>query len=133
MNYYLLPDSPYSNYESYLKTNGSAVRIARSLSPHEIVNKITRSGLRGRGGAGFPAGVKWNTIVDHPCPVRYVVCNAAEGEPGTFKDRYLLRMNPYAAVEGLLIAAHVIGAKAIYIGIKGSFNREIDRLRQAIP
>jgi NADH-quinone oxidoreductase subunit F len=133
MNYYLLPDPPYSHYDSYLESNGpSAVLIARSLSPPEIVNQITRSGLRGRGGAGFPAGVKWKTILNHPCPKRYVVCNAAEGEPGTFKDRYLLRKNPYAVLEGLLISAHVVGAKTIYIGIKGSFHREIDRLSQAI-
>src|ERR1051326_1633182 len=133
MNYYLLPDTSYSHYDSYLKSNGpSAVLIARSLSPPEIVNQITRSGLRGRGGAGFPAGVKWRTILNHPCPKRYVVCNAAEGEPGTFKDRYLLRKNPYAVLEGLLIAAHVVGAKTIYIGIKASFDREIDRLNQAI-
>ena len=133
MTYNLLPDSPYPTYESYLETNGpSAVLMARSRSPEDIVNEIQASGLRGRGGAGFPSGVKWKTILDHPCPVRYVVCNAAEGEPGTFKDRYLLRMNPYAVVEGLLIAAHVVGAKTIYIGIKASFEREIDRLNQAV-
>jgi NADH:ubiquinone oxidoreductase subunit F (NADH-binding)/quercetin dioxygenase-like cupin family protein len=106
--------------------------MARSLAPQEIVNEIQRSGLRGRGGAGFPTGVKWKTILDHPCPIRFVVCNAAEGEPGTFKDRHLLRMNPYAVVEGLLIAAHVVGAKTIYIGIKATFEHEIDRLNQAV-
>ena len=133
MTYNLLPDSPYPTYESYLERNGpSAVLMAGSLSPQDIVNEIQASGLRGRGGAGFPSGVKWKTILDHPCPIRYVVCNAAEGEPGTFKDRYLLRMNPYAVVEGLLIAAHVVGAKTIYIGIKASFEREIDRLNQAV-
>jgi NADH:ubiquinone oxidoreductase subunit F (NADH-binding)/quercetin dioxygenase-like cupin family protein len=133
MNYYLLPDLPYSTYESYLEKNGpSAVRKARSLNPQEIVDEIRASGLRGRGGAGFQAGVKWKTILDHSCPTRYVVCNAAEGEPGTFKDRYLLRKNPYSVLEGILIAAHVVGAKTVYIGIKASFDREIDRLNQAI-
>ena len=133
MSYNLLPDSPYSTYGSYIEKNGpGAILMVRSLSPQEIVNEIRRSGLRGRGGAGFPTGVKWRTILDHPCTMRYVVCNAAEGEPGTFKDRYLLRMNPYAVVEGLLIAAHVVGAKTIYIGIKASFEREIDRLKQAV-
>src|SRR3954468_21250442 len=72
MNYYLLPDPPYSNYDSYLESGVGAVVIARSLSPPEIVNQITRSGLRGRGGAGFPAGIKWKTIFNHPCPKRYV-------------------------------------------------------------
>jgi NADH:ubiquinone oxidoreductase subunit F (NADH-binding)/quercetin dioxygenase-like cupin family protein len=133
MNYYLLPDLPYSTYESYLAKNGpSAVVKAKSLSPLKIVDEIRESGLRGRGGAGFSTSVKWKTILDHPCALRYVVCNAAEGEPGTFKDRLLLRRNPYAVLEGLLIAAHVVGAKAIYIGIKSSFESEIHRLKQAI-
>jgi NADH-quinone oxidoreductase subunit F len=105
---------------------------AWSLSPQAIVDEIQESGLRGRGGAGFPAGVKWKTVLDHPCAVRYVVCNAAEGEPVTFKDRYLLRRNPYAVLEGLLIAAHVVGTKTIYIGIKADFEPEIRRLKQAI-
>jgi NADH-quinone oxidoreductase subunit F len=133
MNYYLLPDLPYSTYESYLAKNGpSAVLKARTLSPQTIVHDIMQSGLRGRGGAGFPTGVKWKTILDHPCAIRYVVCNAAEGEPGTFKDRLLLRRNPYAVLEGLLIAAHAVGAKTIYIGIKSSFEPEIHRLKQTI-
>ena len=128
MNYYLLPDLPYSTYESYLENNGpSAVRKARSLNPQEIVDEIRASGLRGRGGAGFQAGVKWKTILDHSCPTRYVVCNAAEGEPGTFKDRYLLRKNPYAVLEGILLAAHVVGAKAVISGSRrASFKRSSD-------
>src|ERR1043165_6264530 len=129
MNYYLLPDPPYSDYDSYIKSNGpSAVLIARSLSPPEIVNQITRSGLRGRGGAGFPAGLKWKTILNHPCPKRYVVCNAAEGEPGTYKDRYLLRRNPYLVLEGLAIAARAGGARASYIVLKETFDHEIGRV-----
>jgi NADH-quinone oxidoreductase subunit F len=133
VNYHLLPESPYSTYQAYLEKNGaSAILKARSLSPQAIVDEIQESGLRGGGGAGFPAGVKWKTVLDHPCAVRYVVCNAAEGEPGTFKDRYLLRRNPYAVLEGLLIAAHVVGTKTIYIGIKADFEPEIRRLTQAI-
>src|ERR1041385_1696469 len=133
MTYNILPDSPYPTYESYLEMNGpSAVLMARSLSAQDIVNEIRASGLRGRGGAGFPTGVKWKTILDHPCQTGYVVCNAAEGEPGTFKDRYLLRKNPYAVLEGILLAAQVVGAKAVYIGIKASFVQEIKRLNQAI-
>ena len=132
-NYHLLPESPYSTYQAYLEKNGaSAILKARSLSPQAIVDEIQESGLRGRGGAGFPTAVKWRTVLDHPCVIRYVVCNAAEGEPGTFKDRYLLRRNPYAVLEGLLIAAHVVGAKTIHIGIKAGFEPEIRRLHQAI-
>jgi NADH-quinone oxidoreductase subunit F len=133
VNYRILPDLPYSSYQSYLDKNGpSAVLKARSSSPQAIVDEIRQSGLRGRGGAGFPTGVKWKTLLDHPCPTRYVVCNAGEGEPGTFKDRYLLRRNPYAVLEGLCIAAYVVGAKTIYIGIKGTFEQEIHRLKEAI-
>jgi NADH:ubiquinone oxidoreductase subunit F (NADH-binding)/quercetin dioxygenase-like cupin family protein len=133
MNYYLLPGLPYPTYQAYLEQNGpSAILKARDLSPQEIVAELGKAGLRGRGGAGFQTGVKWKTILDHSCPIRNVVCNAAEGEPGTFKDRYLLRRNPYAVLEGILIAAHVVGATTVYIGIKASFGREIDRLNQAI-
>jgi Na+-translocating ferredoxin:NAD+ oxidoreductase RnfC subunit len=80
----------------------------------------------------FSGRSEMKTVLDHPRAVRYVVCNAAEGEPGTFKDRYLLRRNPYAVLEGLLIAAHVVGTKTIYIGIKADFEPEIRRLTQAI-
>jgi NADH-quinone oxidoreductase subunit F len=133
VSYRILPESPYSSYASYLDKNGpSAVLKARGLSPQAIVDEIRQSGLRGRGGAGFPTGMKWKTLLDHPCPTRYVVCNAGEGEPGTFKDRYLLRKNPYAVLEGLCIAAHVVGAKTIYIGIKATFEIESQRLKQAI-
>ena len=133
MTYRLLPDSAYPSDPSYLEAKGSsAILAARTLDGQAIVQQIEQSGLRGRGGAGFPTGVKWKTLLNHPCPTRYVVCNAAEGEPGTFKDRYLLRQNPYAVVEGLLIAAHAIGAKTIYVGIKTTFEKEIRRIEQAI-
>ena len=129
----LLPGLPYGSYPAYLSAVGaSAVSQARCLRPEAVLESIQRSGLRGRGGAGFPAGAKWATTFHHECSTRYVVANAAEGEPGTFKDRYLLHRNPYAVIEGLLIAAHVVGAKAAFIGIKAAFRKEIARLRHAI-
>ena len=129
----LLPDAPYDSYSAYLSTVGaSSVERALRHRPEAVLETIHRSDLRGRGGAGFPAGTKWATTFQHDCPTRYVVANAAEGEPGTFKDRYLLRHNPYAVIEGLLIAAHVVGAKAAFIGIKAAFRREIARLERAI-
>jgi NADH:ubiquinone oxidoreductase subunit F (NADH-binding) len=76
--------------------------------------------------------MKWRTVREDPCPTKYVVCNAAEGEPGTFKDRWLLRMNPYQVVEGLGIAAHAVGADRAYIGIKAGFEGEVRRLRRAM-
>lgn len=132
-HHWLLPDSDYKSYAHYLAIHGSAiVERARGMESGEILGELKLSGLRGRGGAGFPTGAKWQSIASHSCPSRYVVCNAAEGEPGTFKDRYLLRHNPYAVLEGLLIAAHTVKAKAAYVAIKKSFRIEIQMLRQAI-
>lgn len=132
-DHWLIPETPYASYDQYLEQTGeNAVAKALQMSPDDVLDEVQRAGLRGRGGAGFPAGIKWRTLKNHPCPTRFVTCNAAEGEPGTFKDRYLLRKNPYPVLEGMLIAAHVIGAQALYIGIKASFSRELARLRQAI-
>ncbi len=92
------------------------------------------SGLRGRGGAGFPTGRKWQSLRESAGPdvPRYVACNAAEGEPGTFKDRAILGANPYQVVEGVAIAAAAVGAVQAYIGIKASFRTELDRLERAL-
>ena len=129
----IIPKTPYDSYESYLEESGpSALLKAKKIKPKIILREIMRSGLRGRGGAGFSTGIKWKTLHKHSCPTKYVVCNAAEGEPGTFKDRYLIRKNPFAPLEGMLIAAHLLNAKEIYIGIKASFEREIDRLNHAL-
>src|SRR5262245_12123964 len=131
----LLPEGScrsYRSYSDYLAAVGEdAAQKALTRTPEDIIDEILRAGLRGRGGAGFPTGSKWKTLREHPCPTRYVVCNAAEGEPGTFKDRWLLRHNPYGALEGLRIAGHVIGARAGYVAIKASFRKEIERLRGA--
>jgi len=131
--HFLIPEHPYVSYEDYLAKWGAL--SATSGSPNfaqTAVAELEASGLRGRGGAGFPTGRKWRTLRDHPCPTRYVVCNAAEGEPGTFKDRYLLRSNPYSTLEGIALACRVIGAKEAYLAIKSSFVREISVLQRAI-
>lgn len=131
--HWLLPNEAYRSYSIYLGDTGeNAVVKARSLTPEAALNEIQQSGLRGRGGAGFPTGTKWRTLQTHQCPTRFVVCNTAEGEPGTFKDRYLLRKNPYSTIEGMLIAAHVIGAEHLYIGLKASFASEIQRVKNAL-
>ena len=124
----LLPDVPYATYAQYLKSAGGALK---KLAPEPVLKEVERSGLRGRGGAGFPTGTKWRSVKSHPCPKRVVVCNAAEGEPGTFKDRWLLRRNPYAMLEGMAVAARVIGAAELYVAIKRSVVREVERLRRA--
>src|SRR6185312_3099733 len=130
---HLLPDAPFATYADYLAETGpSAVQRARELGSEAVLAELSRSGLRGRGGAGFPTAVKWRSIADHPCSTRYVVCNAAEGEPGTFKDRFLLRRNPYATLEGMLIAAEVASAHELYVALKASFGPELQRLRAAV-
>ncbi len=102
------------------------------MSPSAIVQAIRHSRLRGRGGAGFPTGTKWSSVLHGEGATRYVVCNAAEGEPGTFKDRALIRANPYALLEGLLIAGRAVGAVAAYVATKASFHREVTRLGRAV-
>jgi NADH:ubiquinone oxidoreductase subunit F (NADH-binding) len=103
--HWILPQVPYASYDEYRAATGeNAVEEARRRSPEVVLKEIQVSGLRGRGGAGFRTGTKWASVKNHPCRTRVVVCNAAEGEPGTFKDRLLLRRNPYATLEGMLIA-----------------------------
>ena len=129
----LLANGEVPSLDAYVEGGGGrALAEALQRGPEEIIDEVRRSGLRGRGGAGFPTGIKWRTVREDPCPTKYFVCNAAEGEPGTFKDRWLLRMNPYQVVEGVAIAAHAVGAKEAYIGIKGGFEQEIVRLRRAM-
>jgi NADH-quinone oxidoreductase subunit F len=128
-----LIQEPFATHAEYLRRRGgSAVEAARARTPEEVVDEISRAGLRGRGGAGFPAGAKWRTTMRSEAATRYAVCNAAEGEPGTFKDRYLLRRDPYSMLEGLLIAAHVAGAEVAYVAMKASFTPELARVRAAI-
>jgi NADH-quinone oxidoreductase subunit F len=129
----LLLDEPVPSLDAYVESGGGrGFGAALERKPEEVIEEIRRSGLRGRGGAGFPTGIKWRTVREDPCPTKYVVCNAAEGEPGTFKDRWLLRMNPYQVLEGLGIAAYAVGAKGAYIGIKAGFEREFGHLRRAM-
>ncbi len=134
MTPFLLPAEPIASLEQYLATEvgGRGLERAQRLGPDATIDELSASGLRGRGGAGFPTGRKWAGIAAQDSGRRYVVANAAEGEPGTFKDRALLRANPYQFVEGLVIAAEAIGAEAAYIAIKASFERETANVRRAV-
>lgn len=105
---------------------------ARELGPEQTIQELALSGLRGRGGAGFRTGRKWDTVFRATSRLKYVVCNAAEGEPGTFKDRTLLRYNPYQVVEGMAIAAMTLGAREAFLCLKSSFAREIERVTTAV-
>jgi NADH-quinone oxidoreductase subunit F len=113
---------------------GEALRAARAVEPGALIELVEAAGLRGRGGAGFPVARKWRTVAANCTPVlpATVVVNAAEGEPGSFKDRAILRRDPYCVVEGALIAARAVGADSVIIATKASFTREVGRLRAAI-
>jgi len=98
----------------------------------EIIQMVTASGLRGRGGAGFPTGMKWKFAAAEPSPEKYVIANADEGEPGTFKDRYIMEGVPFRFLEGLMIAALAVGAEEAWIYIRKEYTRSIGVLKQAI-
>ena len=131
----VLDAHPVASWDDYVATGGGAgLAAAAELDPVEVIAVIKASGLRGRGGAGFPTGVKWQTVLGNEsftAPTSVVV-NAAEGEPGTFKDRTLLRTNPYRVLEGALIAAYAAGARRVVGAMKGSFERELERMRTAV-
>jgi NADH-quinone oxidoreductase subunit F len=130
---FLLPIQPITTLDQYLatETGGLGVDTAQRIGPEATIATISAAGLRGRGGGGFPTGRKWAGIAASTGTRRYVVCNGAEGEPGTFKDRALLRANPYQLVEGLIIAAFAVGATEAFICVKSSFEREIDGVTRA--
>ncbi len=136
LHHRVLPATPYEKLEAYLAAGGGAAGLGRALELNgpDIVEIVTAAGLRGRGGGGFPTGVKWRTVADLASPTlpTTVVVNGAEGEPGTFKDRMILRYNPYAVLEGALIAARAVGAPSVVVALKETFTRERDRLSDAI-
>jgi NADH:ubiquinone oxidoreductase subunit F (NADH-binding) len=113
---------------------GDALRAARATEPGALTDLVEASGLRGRGGAGFPVARKWRTVVANRTSTipSTVVVNAAEGEPGSYKDRAILRADPFQLLEGALIAAHAVGADSVIVATKTSFTIEADRLRRAI-
>src|SRR3954451_20068515 len=130
----LLPPSPVRTLDEHLATDwgGLGVKRASELGPDDIIDEITRSGLRGRGGGGFATGRKWAGVRAQPGTHHYVVANGAEGEPGTFKDRTLLRTNPFQVVEGLMIAAYAVGAAEAFVCVKASFTDEIAAVTAAV-
>jgi NADH-quinone oxidoreductase subunit F len=131
----VLYPTPIETLDEYLKARGGrGIEAARRLSAEEIIVELEASGLRGRGGAGFPTGRKWRTVRDYCSNFERtsVVVNAAEGEPGTFKDRTILLNDPYQVLEGALIAAVAVRADEIVVATKRAFSQQVDRLRAAI-
>lgn len=119
--------------EEYIARNGyAALEKALSLTPEEVIAEIKKSGLRGRGGAGFPTGIKWESARKAPGQEKYIICNADEGEPGTFKDRLILEGDPHKLIEGILIAGYAVGASKGYLYIRGEYALSLHRMRKAI-
>lgn len=131
----LLAGNPVASLERWIEHGGGqGLDAARRMGAEALVATVDASGLRGRGGAGFPTATKWRTVLEYHTNglTTPVVINGAEGEPGTFKDRAILRHNPYQVVEGALIAAAAVGADWIIFGLKASFDKELTALRRAI-
>jgi NADH-quinone oxidoreductase subunit F len=129
---FLLPAQVIVSIDQYLAGRGGhGLLAALELGPEATIETIAASGLRGRGGAGFPTARKWRSVRDGGGGQRFVVVNAAEGEPATFKDRFLIRRDPYRVIEGAAIAAFAVGAGTVYLATKRSYGREVDALRDA--
>jgi NADH-quinone oxidoreductase subunit F len=120
-------------YDVYRKNGGYAsVEKAFKMAPADIVEEVKKSGLRGRGGAGFPTGMKWSFLAKPEGVPRYLVCNADESEPGTFKDRYLMEFIPHLLIEGLIVSSFALGSNRTYIYIRGEYAWIVDILEHAI-
>lgn len=121
-------------YDTYRKHGGytSVEKALKNLTPDEVTEEVKKSGLRGRGGAGFPTGMKWSFLAKPEGIPRYLVVNADESEPGTFKDRYLMEFIPHLLIEGMIVASYALGANASYIYIRGEYAWIVDILEQAI-
>ena len=107
-------------------------KALKTLTPEEVVEEVKKSGLRGRGGAGFPTGMKWSFLAKPEGVARYLVCNADESEPGTFKDRYLMTHIPHALIEGMIVSSFALGAHTSYIYVRGEMMPQIRILQKAI-
>jgi len=123
-----------NTFDVYRQKGGyrAVEKALKSLTPDEIVEEVKKSGLRGRGGAGFPTGMKWSFLAKPEGKARYLVCNADESEPGTFKDRYLMTYIPHALIEGMIVSSFALGANTSYIYVRGEMMPQIRILEKAI-
>src|SRR5438874_1693207 len=121
------------NLDVYEKNGGyAALKKALTMDRQAVIDEIKLSGLRGRGGAGFPTWIKWNGIPKDTSKPHYVLCNADEGEPGTFKDRELMLKLPHLMIEGMIIAAYATQSRVGYVYIRGEFMDSARAVRKAI-
>ncbi len=129
--YFHLDD--YREIDTYIQHGGySALKKALKMEPDRIIEEVKKANLRGRGGAGFPAGVKWGFMPKKPDKPKYVTVNADESEPGTFKDRLIMERGPHLLIEGIGITSYAVGAHTCYIYIRGEFVRPAELLEIAI-
>lgn len=122
------------NIEEYIARDGyqALVKVLTTMTPDEVIREIKASGLRGRGGGGYPTGLKWETCKRAPGDTRYVVCNADEGDPGAFMDRSTIESDPHAVLEGMLIGAYAIGSTQGYVYIRNEYPIALERLQTAL-
>ncbi len=116
----LIRDPTLSSYETAGGYQGLR-RALKKLTPSEVIGEVKASGLRGRGGSGFPTALKWEKVAEHRIPERYVVANGSEGEPGSHKDHFLISRSPHQILEGMIIASYAVGAKQAHLLVKDSF------------
>jgi NADH-quinone oxidoreductase subunit F len=121
-------------YEAYRREGGyaSVEKALKEMTPDQVTEEVKKSGLRGRGGAGFPTGMKWSFLAKPEGVPRYLVCNADESEPGTFKDRYLMEFLPHLLIEGLIVSSYALDSKSTYIYIRGEYAWILEILEKAI-
>jgi NADH-quinone oxidoreductase subunit F len=119
---------------SYIARGGyeATGKVLSTMTPEQIIDEIKKSGLRGRGGAGFPTGVKWEAARKSPGEIKYIICNADEGDPGAFMDRSVIEGNPHSVLEGMIIAAYAVGASHGYVYIRAEYPLAVDRLKIAL-
>ena len=120
--------------EAYVADGGyaAASKVLTSMTPEQVIDEVSSANLRGLGGAGFPAGRKWSFVPKETAKPKYLVVNADEGEPGTFKDRYIMERDPHALLEGMIISAYAIGSHKAYVYIRGEYFQSAKRLQRAI-
>src|ERR1017187_3515767 len=120
--------------EDYIAAGGyqALMKVLTELAPQRVIEEVVKSGLRGRGGAGYPTGLKWSTVSKAVGTQKYVICNADEGDPGAFMDRSVLESDPHRVIEGMLVAAYAVGASEGFIYVRAEYPLAIKRLKIAI-
>ncbi|HSF78302.1 MAG TPA: NADH-quinone oxidoreductase subunit F, partial [Steroidobacteraceae bacterium] len=132
MNFEVTPDS--HTLEAYLRRDGyqTIAKALREMKPGDVTKEIVAAGIQGRGGAAFPAGRKWQVVDPYDGQPHYLIANADEGEPGTFKDRWVLEHTPHTLLESMLVAAYALGSRNTFVYIRGEFDQPYRRLAAAV-